>query len=116
MKILPYTAIEPTQFDGDAVKGVAARVMIGKKDGADHFCMRVFELSIDGYTPRHSHPWEHEIFVHSGNGAVLDNGAWKEVKSGDVVFIPGEEEHQIKNCGSTPFVFVCLIPSGAPEI
>jgi quercetin dioxygenase-like cupin family protein len=116
VKIKNYRDIEPTLFESDAAKGVAGRVVIGKEDGAENFCMRVFELSKDGYSPKHSHDWEHEIFIHSGNGAVLNNGTWVPVEPGCVIFIPGNEEHQVKNMGEDTLVFVCLIPAGAPEL
>lgn len=116
MKIKHYTQIKPTHFDGDLVKSVDGRVLIGKADGAENFCMRLFEMAPDGFTPRHSHDWEHEIFVHSGNGSVFKEGIWVPLKAGNAVFIPGNEEHQIKNTGKEPFVFICLIPSGPPEL
>jgi quercetin dioxygenase-like cupin family protein len=116
MKTTKYDEIEPTYIDNDIAKGVAARVLIGKADGADNFCMRVFELSEDGHTPKHSHNWEHEIFVYSGKGAVFSNDDLTPVEPGCSVFIPGNEEHQIKNTGNEPFVFVCIVPSIAPEL
>jgi quercetin dioxygenase-like cupin family protein len=78
--------------------------------------MRVFELDEGGFTPRHEHDWEHEIFFHAGSGEVFMDGRWKPVEPGSVVFIPGNQEHQIKNSGGQPLIFVCLIPSGAPEL
>jgi len=108
--------MKPIRFDNDVAKGVSGRVVIGKEDGAENFCMRVFEVSRDGYSPKHSHEWEHEIFIHSGEGAVFSAGKWIPVESGHVIFIPGNEEHQIKNTGEVPLVFVCLIPAGVPEI
>ncbi len=116
MKIKKYSEVKPTCFDSDVAKGVAGRVLIGKDDGATRFCMRIFELSKGGYTPKHSHDWEHEIFVYSGNGAVYNNGQWTNIESGYSIFIPVDEEHQIKNMGDDPFVFICLIPAGAPEL
>jgi quercetin dioxygenase-like cupin family protein len=116
MKVIKYTDAPAKTFDADAVKGVRARVVVGKDDGASKFCMRVFEIEKGGYTPRHTHPWEHEIFVHQGQGLVYQNGAWVDVEVNSVVFIPGDEEHQIKNTGESTLVFVCLIPSGPPEI
>ena len=116
MKVIHYTEEEPKVFDQSPAKGVAGRVVIGKADGADNFCMRVFELSPAGHTPRHSHSWEHEIFVHTGKGAVLQNGQWVNIEQGDAVFIPGNEEHQLKNTGTDMLVFVCLIPSGVDEL
>jgi quercetin dioxygenase-like cupin family protein len=116
MKIMHYTEQEPVLFDSNATKGVSGRVVIDQKDGAKTFCMRIFELSKDGFTPCHSHDWEHEIFIHSGDGEVLNNGKWSKLSKGYVLFIPGNEEHQIKNIGEKPLIFACLIPSNAPEI
>ncbi|MBW2198527.1 MAG: cupin domain-containing protein, partial [Deltaproteobacteria bacterium] len=38
------------------------------------------------------------------------------VTKGHVIFIPGNEAHQLRNAGEDPLVFACLIPSGAPEL
>lgn len=116
MKIIHYTDPKPVFIDTDPAKGVTGRVVIGKDDGASHFCMRVFELSEGGYSPRHTHEWEHEIFIHSGDGEVYNNGKWSKISKGFIIFIPGNEEHQIRNTGNDPLIFVCLIPSGAPEL
>ncbi len=116
MKIIHYSEVEPKYFNNDGVKGVAGRVVIGKADGANTFCMRFFELSEGGYSPRHSHEWEHEIIIHSGKGEVLNQDNWVPVSKGSASFIPGNEEHQIKNTSDEPLVFACLIPSGAPEL
>lgn len=115
MKIIHYTTPGKT-FDGDNVKGVTGRVVIGKDDGAANFCMRTFTLAPGGFTPKHTHEWEHEIFIHSGKGAVFCDGTFKEVAAGNVIFVPGMEEHQLKNMGEEDFTFVCLIPAGAPEL
>lgn len=116
MKIIQYKDAEAKRFDAENVKAVTGRVVIGGADGAKNFCMRVFELEPGGYTPRHSHDWEHEIFVHAGRGEAFSGGGWKELSPGSVLFIPGGEEHQIRNAGAETFVFVCLIPAGPPEL
>jgi quercetin dioxygenase-like cupin family protein len=116
MKIIHYSEAEPKHFDADNIKGVTGRVAIGKSDGAENFCMRIFELSENGYSAKHSHEWEHEIIIHSGNGDVWSDGNWVPVGRGHIIFIPGHEDHQIRNAGKDPLVFACLIPSGAPEL
>ena len=116
MKIIDYVSVPETRFDNEMVKGAAGRVVIGKADGAANFCMRVFELEKGGFTPRHRHDWEHEIFFHAGKGDVWHDGEWISVSPGSVAFIPGNEEHQIRNSGEEKLTFVCLIPSGAPEL
>ena len=94
MKILDYIEASSHEFDNENVKGVTGRVVIGKSDHADNFCMRVFTIVPGGFTPRHSHEWEHEVFVHSGKGQVYRDGEWHAVTGGTVVFIPGNEEHR----------------------
>lgn len=116
MKIIQYRDIEPTHIDNDVAKGIDGRVVIGKADQANNFCMRVFEIEENGYTPKHTHAWEHEIFVHQGNGQIFNQGKWDDIAAGSIIFVPDEEEHQIKNTGTSPLVFACLIPSGVPEL
>ncbi len=116
MEIISKENVPAKKFDSGEAKGIVARVLIGKACGAKNFVMRLFEIAPGGYTPKHSHPWEHEIFVHSGRGAVLKDGEWTEVRPGMAIFIPPDEEHQLKNIGDQPFTVVCLIPSGYQEL
>lgn len=116
MKIIHYTEADTTFINNDVAKEVTGRVVIGKDDGAPNFCMRVFSIAPGGHTPRHSHDWEHEILVHSGKGHIYQQGAWVDVAAGNVIFIPGGEEHQFRNESDDDFVFACLIPSGVDEM
>ena len=116
MKIIEYHQASASHFESETAKGVTGRVLIGKQDGAPLFCMRHFEVAEAGYTPRHTHEWEHEIFFLSGEGEIYTNGKWSKVAKGTAAFIPGNEEHQIRNAGTSPLQFICLIPSGPPEL
>ncbi len=116
MKVVNYKDVLPVVMDNEMVKNVAGRVMIGKEDGAKHFCMRLFEMDKDGYTPKHIHDWEHEVFVHAGTGEVLIENKWFPVSEGSAIFIPANIEHQFRNTSDETFTFICLIPSGAPEL
>ncbi len=116
MAVKQYTDVLPVVMNNDVVKNVAGRVMIGKEDGAENFCMRVFEMAKDGHTPKHAHDWEHEIFVHTGHGEVLMNNTWHPLSPGSTVFVPPNAEHQFRNRNDSLFTFVCLIPSGVAEL
>ena len=110
MLIRNYRDVAAEDVEEDA-EGVKLRWVISKDDGAPTFAMRVFELRLNGHTPRHAHEWEHEVFILSGEGSVFDvNGQEHKVHKGDVVFIPGNEMHQFKNTGRQLFEFICLIP------
>lgn len=117
MKVMHYDDAETVKdIEGNGAHAVKGRLLIGQADGAPHFAMRLFELAGGGHTPCHSHDWEHEVFVHEGEGEVLRDGQWVGIGAGSVVFVPGGEEHQFRNTGSTPLRFVCLVPRGSPEL
>ncbi|MBN1366127.1 MAG: cupin domain-containing protein [Syntrophaceae bacterium] len=116
MKIVSYRQITPKNFDNKEIKDVIGRVVIGKREGAENFFMRIFEITPGGYTPKHTHDWEHEVFIHFGRGEVYTNGTWHPINADDVIFIPANEEHQIRNNGQDILIFLCLIPSKAPEL
>lgn len=97
-----------TSFKG--AKGVCKRTLIGKEQSAENFYLRHFSLEAAGYTPFHSHPWEHEIYVLSGTGAVQVGKEQAEVGEGMALFIPPQVEHQIR-AGENGLVFLCIIPA-----
>jgi len=110
MIIQHYTDVEVMIPEEQGVNGVKMRRVIAEKEGAENFVMRVFEIEPGGNTPLHTHAWEHEVFILSGNGIVVDESGDREVKTGDVVFVAGEEKHQFKNPTGQPWEFICLIP------
>jgi len=116
MKIIHYQEAEVKTYLGNAPSGVTGRVVIGRDDGAKNLCMRVFELEPGAHTGKHAHEWEHEVFIHSGKGSILRDGKWAPFAAENVIFIPGGEEHQLRNDGSELLIFVCVIPTGAPEM
>ena len=89
MVIQHYKDVKAMIPDEPSVKGVKMRRVIAEKEGAENFVMRVFEIEPGGNTPLHKHDWEHEVFILSGTGVVVDLSGEHEVKSGDVVFTLG---------------------------
>lgn len=108
-KKVHYTEAEAREF-GEGAKGVKIRILIGEDDGAPFYVLRMIEIEPGGYTPRHSHPFEHENFVVSGSGEVLIEGKKEQIIRGDVVFIPPVLEHQYRNTGKEMLEFLCGIP------
>jgi quercetin dioxygenase-like cupin family protein len=89
---------------------VTKRVMVGEKEGARHFVTRVFTIEPGGYTPKHTHPWEHEILVIKGKGTVFTEEGDREVEPGTALFVPPGSVHQLSNRSDENFVFACVVP------
>ena len=113
MKLNHFEEVEQNAVDMPGAEGCKVRWLVGVKDGAENFSMRQFEVDVDGFTPKHSHPYEHEVFVLSGEGTVLEGETIHKLQSGDVLFIHPDEIHQFKNTGDVPLQFLCLIPNSA---
>ncbi len=97
--------------DMDGVSGVSMRMMVGRDDGAPNFSMRHFTVEPGGHTPRHSHNYEHEVFIVAGQGRVEHDGEFADISAGDVLFVEPNKVHQFVNDGEQPLQFLCLVPS-----
>ena len=106
IRVRDFREVEPHQ----EIDGVMIRVVIGPDDGAPFFNMRVFEVEPDHASPHHSHWWEHEVFVLSGEGVVRTEEGEIPIRHGSTVFVPGGEMHQFHNRGDSILRFICLIP------
>jgi quercetin dioxygenase-like cupin family protein len=106
MKVSRYSDTKPTQ----ELPGVTKREVITARDGAPNFCMRVFEVEPGSSTPQHSHPWEHEVFILSGQGTAVSKEGETTFNEGSVIFVAPDEPHCFINTGSQTLRFICLIP------
>jgi len=109
MRIFNYREVRAERAEEGSSK-LTVRWLITKNNGAENFAMRLFEMEPGGYSPFHKHPWEHEVLILEGKGDVISGGEEREFKKGDVIFIPPNEEHQLKNVGAKTVKFLCLIP------
>jgi len=95
--------------------GCQVRWLIGGAEHAPNFAMRQFEVAPGGFTPRHTHPYEHEVFVLEGEGRVMQGDQPHAIGPGSVVLVASDELHQFINAGDVPLRFLCLIPNNAAE-
>jgi len=110
MKVQTWREAPEEPLTDPELRGVHIRVVAGPREGAKNFVMRVFELDPGGYSPRHRHEWEHEVFVLAGKGSLKSAEGERPLHPGDAVFIAGGEDHQFRNAGPQPFQFICVIP------
>jgi len=110
MKIVDYKEVIAEEVNMEGAKDVKVRWLISDKDNAPNFAMRLFEVAPGGYSPIHTHDWEHEVFIVEGEGLATDGEKEKKVKSGTVIYVTPNEKHQFKNTGTGMLKFLCMIP------
>jgi quercetin dioxygenase-like cupin family protein len=115
MKVLHYEEVEQQPVHREDASGCQVRWLLGERDGAPNFALRQFEVAPGGYTPRHSHPYEHEVFVLEGQGVVVEGDREHAFGPGTVMLVKPDELHQFRNTGDRPLKFLCLIPNSAAQ-
>lgn len=113
MKLQNVDSVEQHDVEMEGSTGCKVQWLVGEKDGAPNFAMRQFEVEPGGHTPRHFHPYEHEVFVLEGAGEIIEGDKAHPLKKGDVVLVEPDEVHQFRNTGDQPLKFLCLIPNSA---
>lgn len=94
----------------EGTRGVDFRPLLAKNIGAPNFYLRHFELAPGGYTPKHAHDWEHEVFVIEGHGKISLKDRDVVLGPGDAVFVEPNELHQFVNTGKSKMRLICVIP------
>ena len=113
MKVNHYEAVDQAPVHMEGAAGCQVRWLLGPDQGTPTFAMRQFEVAPGGFTPRHSHPYEHEVFVLEGEGVVIEGDREHSLRAGDVVFVVPDEIHQFRNTGAAPLKFLCLVPNSS---
>ncbi len=85
--------------------------IIGKKEGAENFAFRYYQLSPGSHSKEEQHPYDHGILVLQGKGEVLLGDETFDFTRGDVIHIPPDVLHQLVNTGDQPLGFLCVIPA-----
>ena len=114
MKLNHYEQVPSVPVEMQGAQGCQVRWLVGEPDGAPNFAMRQFEIAPGGHTPKHSHPYEHEVFVLAGAGLVLEGDQPRPLHAGDVLYVAPDEVHQFRNTGDEPLKFLCLVPHIPP--
>jgi len=111
MPVIKHSELKQTPVDMDGAKAVTKKIPVGAKEGWDGYTMRVFTISPGGFTPKHSHDWEHVNHIVRGRGKLMINGAHHDMNEKDFALVPPNTEHQFSNPYDKPFEFICIVPN-----
>ena len=111
MKVKRYTEVTNEDADMEDASGTTIRWLLGPADAMPNFHMRMIEVEPGGHTPRHTHHYEHEVYVLEGRGELIDpEGEPIAIGPGSVAYVAPDELHQFRNTGEATLRFLCLVP------
>jgi quercetin dioxygenase-like cupin family protein len=109
MKLSNYNEIPAQDLAVPGAKDVTIRVLIAPED-APNFIMLLLEVARGGSTPDHTHEWEEEIFIKSGQGTLKTAEGNRPLRAGDALILDPNMAHQFMNTGDETLEFICVIP------
>ncbi|MGC9399389.1 MAG: cupin domain-containing protein [Anaerolineae bacterium] len=102
---------EVTQVPLEEVQpGIGIRWLLAEPEGAPNFAMRLIEIEPGVVFDPHHHPYEHEIYVLSGEGVVTGSEGERAMHPGTALLVAPEEVHGYRNTGDETLKFICVIP------
>ena len=112
MKVTGLNNVPKVRMNMEGAKDAFKQIPISSADGTPSVSVRVFTIEPEGYTPYHTHPFEHLNYIIQGHGAlVADDGTERPVKQGDFVLVLPGEKHQYKNAsGDQPLIMIGAVP------
>ncbi len=113
MKHFFYTSV-PQADVAPGAPGAKRRWLVDASSGAAVSMMFV-EVAPGGSTLRHSHPYEHTVFILEGGGELVEANGVSPLSPWEVVHIAPDELHQIKNNGNRPLRFIAVEPADKGE-
>lgn len=105
-----FNELESIQITSPEARNAAMKVLVSPKEGWEGYVMRVVELEVDGYSPKHQHDWPHINYIIEGEGTLLIDDTLNKITAGSYAYVPANTLHQFSNVGGTPFKFICIVP------
>ena len=97
---------------GEGAVNVQVQWLIDETRGAPNFALRRFIINPGGHTPRHSHPWEHEVYVLRGRGLLVTDEGETELGHDQAILLPADQEHQFFSYEDETLEMLCIVPNG----
>lgn len=111
MRCIPAGEVPSGEVCVAGAQGVRIQWLLASPEGAPNFALRRFALEPKGQTPQHSHPWEHEVYVLRGGGAVVTEEGETPLSPDCAVLVLPDEMHCFRS-GDKGMEFLCVVPLG----
>ena len=98
------------EVNSSEAKFTSMKVLVSPKEGWEGYVMREVTVLEGGFTPKHSHPWEHINYMIEGVGELMIDGKINKVEQGSYAYVPKGVLHQFRNDGNGVFKFICIVP------
>jgi ribulose-bisphosphate carboxylase large chain len=102
---------EYKQSDNPDFYNIKRQELIGRFGEKTAFDLRYFEIAPNGFSSLERHVHEHVIICICGDGKLKIDDISMELRPFDIAYVQPLKRHQLRNEGSIPFGFFCIVDS-----
>ncbi|MGA1842903.1 MAG: cupin domain-containing protein, partial [bacterium] len=99
----------PYKIEGAHFQGITRTELYVPENGEAGFDVRYFEIEPGGFSSLEKHQHVHFVIGVRGKGEVRIADTCHPISPNDVVFIPPNTRHQLRNQGAGVFGFYCIV-------
>jgi len=103
--------VKVIEITSPEAKFTSMKALVSEENGWEDYVMREVTVLEGGFTPKHSHPWQHINYMIEGIGELTIDGKTNKVESGSFAYVPAGSFHQFRNDGKGIFRFLCIVPT-----
>lgn len=98
---------------GDERPDLRAKFLVDSTETNSHgLSCGILEVAVGGELPLHHHGPQEIYVIRSGKGLLLkSDGETQPVGADDVVYVPENGQHGIRNVGDVPLEFLWIFPT-----
>jgi ribulose-bisphosphate carboxylase large chain len=101
--------VQEYKAEGTDFQGITRQELTGIFGERTNFNLRYFEIQPGGYSSLERHVHEHVIIGARGKGILINEDREIPIAVHDVAYIAPQRKHQLRNHGSEPFGFYCIV-------
>lgn len=90
-------------------RDVSRTELIGAFGESTAFDVRYFEIAPGGYSSREKHVHAHVVIGVRGSGSLDTGDVAQTISPWDLAYVPSLRPHQLRNTGTEPFGFLCIV-------
>ena len=111
-KVVKEANARPLNIEEPGAEGMTMKWLTADdNERSPRYCIRKVVLEPEGRTPPRQTEWEHQLYVVSGRGRLIEEELETKLHSGSTVLVRPNLWFRIVNAGAEKFEYLDIIPS-----
>ena len=110
--VIDPSTVSKLSIDEEGAQGMSLQWLTADNlELSPQFCTRKICLDSYGTTPERETSWEHQLYVLSGEGLLVEKARESLIQEGATVLVRPNAAFKVKNTGKARLIYLDIVPS-----